>query len=133
MSANDLSEYTGIPRDRVKSILDRLSSMDTRILRRFEPEPGGRLLFEIFHDTFAAAVLDWLARHPIGRSDRKGRRAILLAFSVVPLNGVMLAFGALYFRSGRLAWLALAFPIVFLIGVQFGRLGKDWGERTGTK
>jgi hypothetical protein len=63
-SATDLADYTGLPEDRVRAVLDRLSAPDARILRTVAAPAGqeGEPRHEIFHDVLAPAVLGWRAQ-----------------------------------------------------------------------
>jgi hypothetical protein len=63
-SATDLADYTGLPEDRVRAVLDRLSAPDARILRTVAAPAGqeGEPRHEIFHDVIAPAVLGWRAQ-----------------------------------------------------------------------
>jgi hypothetical protein len=63
-SATDLADYTGLPEDRVRAMLDRLSAPDARILRTVAAPAGqeGEPRYEIFHDVLAPAVLGWRAQ-----------------------------------------------------------------------
>jgi len=56
--ADDLAEYAGHPPEAVASVLERLASGGTRVVR-----PVGDDAYEIYHDVLAAAVLDWRARY----------------------------------------------------------------------
>jgi hypothetical protein len=63
-SVADLADYTGLPEDRVRAVLDRLSAPDARILRTVASPAGqqGEPRYEIFHDVLAPAVLGWRAQ-----------------------------------------------------------------------
>lgn len=57
-----LVSWAELNADDVESILRRLSSSDTRILRTVQA-PGQPLRYEIFHDVIAQAILDWRTRY----------------------------------------------------------------------
>jgi hypothetical protein len=112
-SATDLADYTGLPEDRVRSVLDRLSAPDARILRAVAPPPGqdGEPRHEIFHDVLAPAVLGWRAQWVATRQaeaaaarqleerTRRWRRRRAVAALLV---GVLLAsLAGLVVKSGR--------------------------------
>ena len=76
-TATDLAAYTGLPGDQVRSVLDRLSAPDARILRTVAAPPGqeGESRYEIFHDVLAPAILGWRARWEARRqADAAARR-----------------------------------------------------------
>jgi hypothetical protein len=76
-TATDLADYTGLPGDQVRSVLDRLSAPDARILRTVAPPSGqeGESRYEIFHDVLAPAILGWRARWEARRqADAAARR-----------------------------------------------------------
>jgi WD40 repeat protein len=64
LAASDLAEYTGRPAAESSTLLERLASSDTRILRPVPPPPGheGGTRYEISHDLLAPAILDWGSR-----------------------------------------------------------------------
>jgi len=76
-TTTDLADYTGLPGDQVRSVLDRLSAPDARILRTVAPPSGqeGESRYEIFHDVLAPAILGWRARWEARRqADAAARR-----------------------------------------------------------
>jgi hypothetical protein len=112
-SATDLADYTGLPEDRVRAVLDRLSAPDARILRTVAPPPGqdGEPRHEIFHDVLAPAVLGWRAQwvatrraeaaaaRQLEERTRRWRRRRAVAALLV---GVLLAsLAGLAVKSGR--------------------------------
>lgn len=60
--AGALASWTDLTEAQVQSILTRLSGPDMRILRTMQA-PGQPVLYEIFHDVLAGAILDWRARY----------------------------------------------------------------------
>ncbi|SHN88632.1 WD40 repeat, partial [Geodermatophilus obscurus] len=65
LTAEDLADWAEIPVDRVRDLLERLSSGPRRILRPVPPAAGviGPPRYEVFHDVMGAAVLDWRRRY----------------------------------------------------------------------
>ena len=63
-STHDLQGYTAHSEEEIISLLQRLQTGDTRIVRSVRP-PGmeGPARYEIFHDVLAQAILDWRGRH----------------------------------------------------------------------
>src|SRR5262249_33754265 len=76
LAASDLAEYTGRPAAESTTLLERLASSDTRILRPVPP-PGqeGRTRYEISHDLLAPAILDWGRRQRAVRLEREKESA----------------------------------------------------------
>jgi hypothetical protein len=62
-TAKDLALYTGLPEERVRSLLRVLSAPGAPILRTVGAPPGqdGEPRYEIFHDVLAPAILGWRA------------------------------------------------------------------------
>jgi hypothetical protein len=81
---DDLAEYAGHSPEAVASVLDRLASGGTRVVR-----PVGEDAYEIYHDVLAAAVLDWRARYLHARElaavDRRRRTRWRLAIAALVL------------------------------------------------
>ncbi|HEU4398440.1 MAG TPA: ATP-binding protein, partial [Actinomycetota bacterium] len=107
-TATDLAAYTGLPLEQVRSVLDRLSAPDARILRAVAAPSGqdGEPRHEIFHDVLAPAILGWRARWVAARQaeaaaerqlevrTRRWRRrralaALLVGVVVVALAGLV--------------------------------------------
>jgi hypothetical protein len=102
-SATDLADYTGLPEDRVRAVLDRLSAPDARILRTVAAPAGqeGEPRYEIFHDVLAPAVLGWRAQwearrraeaaaaRQLGERTRRWRRRLALAALLIGLVTVV--------------------------------------------
>src|SRR5262249_54713238 len=88
LRADDLAEYAGRPPEAVASMLGRLASGGTRIVR-----PGGDDAFEIYHDVLATAVLDWRARvlHDRGLPGLDRRRQRRWRLAVAGLVAAILA------------------------------------------
>jgi hypothetical protein len=62
-SIPDLAEYAHAAAAEVKTVVERLSSTETRILREIPASPGVSFTrYEIFHDALAPAVLNWRQR-----------------------------------------------------------------------
>jgi WD40 repeat protein len=76
LAASDLAEYTGRPAAESSTLLERLASSDTRILRPVPP-PGqeGGTRYEISHDLLAPAILDWGGRQRAVRLEREKESA----------------------------------------------------------
>jgi len=81
LAASDLAEYTGRPAEESTTLLERLASSDTRILRPVPPPPGqeGRTRYEISHDLLAPAILDWGRRQRAVRLEREKESAERMA------------------------------------------------------
>jgi WD40 repeat protein len=77
LAASDLAEYTGRPAAESSTLLERLASSDTRILRPVPPPPGqdGGTRYEISHDLLAPAILDWGGRQRAIRLEREKESA----------------------------------------------------------
>ena len=77
LAASDLAEYTGRPAAESSTLLERLASSDTRILRPVPPPPGqeGGTRYEISHDLLAPAILDWGGRQRAVRLEREKESA----------------------------------------------------------
>ncbi len=65
LTAEDLADWAEFPVDRVRNLLERLSSGPRRILRPVPPAAGvtSPPRYEVFHDVMGAAVLDWRRRY----------------------------------------------------------------------
>lgn len=63
-SLRDLSEYTGIPDEVLKPVLNKLTGAGIRILRLVSSAPDQPMIprYEIFHDVLASAILEWRMR-----------------------------------------------------------------------
>lgn len=61
LTLDDLKKYTGLPLDRIKGTLEKLSTGDVRILRPVSTPPDdiGRHSYEVFHDVLSAPILAW--------------------------------------------------------------------------
>jgi hypothetical protein len=104
-SAADLANYTGLPAERVRSVLAALAAPDARIIRPVPAPPGlgEEPRYEIFHDVLAPAILGWraqwsarrqaeaAARRQLEQRARRWRRRQGLAAVLV---AVLLAVGA---------------------------------------
>ena len=77
LAASDLAEYTGRPAGESSTLLERLASSDTRILRPVPPPPGqeGGTRYEISHDLLATPILDWSGRQRAVRLEREKESA----------------------------------------------------------
>jgi tetratricopeptide (TPR) repeat protein len=71
--ASALASWTELTEEQTRSILERLSSADMRILRIMEA-PGQPRLYEIFHDVLAQAILNWRRRYVARQQEEKIRR-----------------------------------------------------------
>jgi conflict system STAND superfamily ATPase len=115
-SATDLADYTRLPEDRVRAVLDRLSAPDARILRTVAAPAGqeGEPRHEIFHDVLAPAVLGWraqwdarrraeaaAARQLEERTRRWRRRLVQAALLIAMMAVVALSLALLTVKSQR--------------------------------
>lgn len=71
--AGALASWTDLTEAQVQSILARLSAPDMRILRTMQA-PGQPVLYEIFHDVLAQAVLNWRRRYVAVQQEDRIRR-----------------------------------------------------------
>ena len=83
LSTEALAEFTGISRERVQNVVERLAQSDLRILRQVAADgtETTETWYEIFHDALAPAVLEWRVRY-FGRKttlERLTRPTIFLA------------------------------------------------------
>lgn len=62
LSAGDLANFVDLPVPVVKSLLQRLSEQDVRLLRAIETKEKLDVTYEIFHDVLAAPILEWRER-----------------------------------------------------------------------
>ncbi len=78
LTAEDLAAWADSPSDRVRDLLEALSSGPWRILRPVPPAIGaeGPPRFEVFHDVMGAAVLDWRRRFVAKEQQAAAERAI---------------------------------------------------------
>jgi hypothetical protein len=76
LAAVDLAEYTSRPAERTSTLLERLASSDTRLVRPVPP-PGreGGTRYEISHDLLALPILDWGRRQRAVRLEREKEAA----------------------------------------------------------
>jgi hypothetical protein len=83
-SAEELSEETKLPLDRVQSELERLSGPDVRVLRS-RKYGAGPVLYELCHDSFISIIAPW--RDEILRDiERRGRFWRKIAWAAVILG-----------------------------------------------
>jgi len=68
-----LALWTDTTEEKVLPILDRLSSQDVRILRTVNA-PGRPVLYELFHDVLAQAVLNWWRKYAAVQEQQRIRR-----------------------------------------------------------
>ena len=73
-SAEDLAAYTELPVERVRAVLERLSSGSVRVLRPVAPRAGTAetVAWEIFHDLIGVAAREWAAEREMRRSRQRG-------------------------------------------------------------
>lgn len=71
--AGALASWTDLTKDQVEETLTRLSGPDMRILRTMQA-PGQPVLYEIFHDVLAQAVLNWRRRYVATQDEERIRR-----------------------------------------------------------
>jgi tetratricopeptide (TPR) repeat protein len=71
--AGALTSWTELGKEQVEGILNRLSGPDMRILRTVQA-PGQPVLYEIFHDVLAQAVLNWRRRYVALQEQEQIRR-----------------------------------------------------------
>jgi WD40 repeat protein len=117
LAASDLAEYTGRPAAESSTLLERLASSDTRILRPVPPPPGqeGGTRYEISHDLLAPAILDWGGRQRAVRLEREKESAERVAH-VEKRRARM--FRTLALGSGALLIIAIVALVVAVIAAQ---------------
>jgi WD40 repeat protein/cytochrome c556 len=102
-SLQDLADFTELPQERLKPVLERLSAGKAWVLRRVTPPLGGEAVrFEIAHDALAEAIADWRQRFERELAARKAeeqareeayreaehrRKKILLMSTIVIIAG----------------------------------------------
>jgi hypothetical protein len=117
LAASDLAEYTGRPAAESSTLLERLASSDTRILRPVPPPPGqeGGTRYEISHDLLAPAILDWGGRQRAARLEHEKESAERVA-RVEKRRARM--FRTLALGSGVLLIIAIVALVVAVIAAQ---------------
>ncbi len=65
LALNDLAEYTGLPPEKIRRVLNQLGSQQVRVLREVSApdDDPAKARFEIFHDVLAAVIVDWRRRY----------------------------------------------------------------------
>lgn len=72
LSAADLAQFVESPRDEVDEVCKKLADPDSRVLSPVaDSRPGAETRYELYHDTLAPAVLDWVRRAEAAEVDRK--------------------------------------------------------------
>jgi WD40 repeat protein len=79
LTAKDLADWSGLPVNAVRDLLETLSAGARRILRPVPPAIGvtGPPRYEIFHDVMGAAVLDWRRRYMAQRQQDESSRQLI--------------------------------------------------------
>ena len=77
-TAEDLAAMVDANPDEVTSLLERMASGQSRILRSVEPPPGqpSHHRYEIYHDVLAVAAAEWRLRHKQQQELAKARAAL---------------------------------------------------------
>jgi WD40 repeat protein len=77
-TAEDLAAMVDADPNEVTSLLERMASGQSRILRSVEPPPGqpSHHRFEIYHDVLAGAAAEWRLRHKQQQELAKARAAL---------------------------------------------------------
>jgi hypothetical protein len=89
LSADDLSSFVDVPAPVVKSLLQRLSEQDVRLLRAAETREKTDVTYEIFHDVLAAPILEWRERWQF-RYRLKNRTSLVgVAFLLVGIYAIL--------------------------------------------
>lgn len=133
LSASDLASFVDIPIPVIKSLLQRLSEPDVRLLRIIDPMNKIETSYEIFHDVLALPILDWRSRAQRRfmikrRSSSLGLAAFLVVTIIVGLVYLLLYIGERYLGEGLgyedqiLLTLACSLPVL-CIGTVFGIIG----------
>jgi len=72
LTAEDLSDLSGVPGSELEPVLQHLSSPKLHILRPIAPRDGrGQPLYEIFHDALARPIVEW--RTEVEDAERNAR------------------------------------------------------------
>jgi hypothetical protein len=114
-SAQDLSGYAGVPQAKLRDLLERLTSSDSRILKPVAgpPDNPDEPRFEIYHDVLAGAVLEYAQNWQIARARRETeeqrQRAEKEARTAARLRFLTLGLIALFVVVVVVAGLALSF------------------------
>jgi WD40 repeat protein len=99
--ADDLEDFTGIPKKRIEPVLERLARGGKRILNPLAAPRGSHqpTRYELFHDVLAEAVLAWRAERvqkaEASEAREQARRAKLRARRWAAGTGAMLVFAAI--------------------------------------
>jgi len=93
----NLAKFAKAPVESVEPLLKKLAEYDKRILTSVAPPDGqGEMQYEIYHDSLAAAVLDWQERYEAARDTAvraKERRRIMM-IAVTMFIAFVIAAGA---------------------------------------
>lgn len=79
-TAETLAEWSNVPIDSVRKLLQSLSAGRQSILRPVQPPAGaaGPSLYEIFHDVMGPAVLDWRRRYAEQQQQDEASRRLIV-------------------------------------------------------
>ena len=103
LAPTDLAAYVSISVEEIRTVLERLSSSDVRILRPVPASTGeGQTRFEIFHDVLAGVILDWRTRYLEGR-ERADAVRVGVAGAVHVVTGLWWLFWTLIMIGGAIA------------------------------
>ena len=95
----NLAKFAKAPVESVEPLLKTLAEFDKRILTSVAPPDGqGEMQYEIYHDSLAAAVLDWQERYEAARdaaARAKERRRIMMIAVTMFIAFVIAAGGAI--------------------------------------
>ena len=116
-SADTLAEWSQVPEDQMKTVLEKLSGGGVRLLRPVVPPPGQlqTTRYEVFHDVLASAAVAWGRRYAQAQAEEKARReeqarsaGRLRKLSVALAAGLVVAVVALVFGGVALQARAVA-------------------------
>ena len=93
LSASDLASFVGAPTPVVRSLLQRLSDQDVRLLRVVETSEKTGASYEIFHDVLASPILDWRERWTAWyKLKRRGTMLVLILLVVIGVIALLRSF-----------------------------------------
>jgi hypothetical protein len=126
--AADLAEYAEAPKEKVRSLLERLSGQQARILR------GTGDGYEIYHDVLAAPILDWRSRHLEAAGARRRNRLIiasLVSFVIVVILAVVIGLAGSNAENATAVGIGVFFSLVVYGALFYGlfRSGVWWGRK----
>jgi hypothetical protein len=130
LSASDLASFVEAPAPVVRSLLQRLSDQDVRLLRAVETNEKAGVSYEIFHDVLASPILDWRERWLAWYNlKRRGLTFVLVLIFVIAITLVLRSFlvqgsdlSLIYSCIIPVLILTFIFGVIgFLVGINWAR------------